>query len=382
MKGEISMLNVILLDDEENALDLLEVKLVSTGHVKVSSKFMNPIEFLNHLQVLQQAHQLPDAAFVDIEMIEMNGLEVAEKVRDLYKEVEVVFVTAYSEYAIQAFEVHSLDYILKPTNTKRITKTIDRLLYSKGHKISAYKTGNLYIQSFGEFTVYHNNRKERLKWRTSKVKELCAYLLHDYNRVIGTEELIDRLFSKVDYEKARTYFYTSMSYLRKMFKEIGYSHAIKKQDYGYQLDISGMNWDRLEIENALMLSSVVTDENVESLLRILDLYKGDYFQNFDQIIFIAKRQEIRQNVIHIFRSLKNYYQRKNNPDKILECLLKIVQVAPESEIDVFDLIKMYESQGNRANALYWFENLKQYLKKEFGIEPSNEIKEFVYRVKE
>lgn len=69
----------------------------------------------------------PDAVFMDINMPLENGIKLASKVKDLDSSIEIIFVTAYEEYAIKAFEVNALDYILKPFDEKRIDITISRL---------------------------------------------------------------------------------------------------------------------------------------------------------------------------------------------------------------------------------------------------------------
>lgn len=69
----------------------------------------------------------PDAVFMDINMPLENGIKLASKVKELDSSIEIIFVTAYEEYAIKAFEVDALDYILKPFDEKRINITISRL---------------------------------------------------------------------------------------------------------------------------------------------------------------------------------------------------------------------------------------------------------------
>lgn len=72
-------------------------------------------------------HKKPDAVFMDINMPLENGIKLASKVKELDSSIEIIFVTAYEEYAIKAFEVNALDYILKPFDEKRVSITISRL---------------------------------------------------------------------------------------------------------------------------------------------------------------------------------------------------------------------------------------------------------------
>lgn len=74
--------------------------------------------------ILAIAQQVPDIAFLDINLPDMSGIDIATVLRD---RAQVVFVTAYSEYAVSAFEQHALDYVLKPATTRRLAETVRRL---------------------------------------------------------------------------------------------------------------------------------------------------------------------------------------------------------------------------------------------------------------
>lgn len=91
--------------------------------LKQFGEFTNPLEALERVDALKA-----DAAFLDIEMPGMDGLELAGRLMDRQRRLEVVFVTAYNEYAVEAFELHALDYLLKPVMKERLQKTMRRLL--------------------------------------------------------------------------------------------------------------------------------------------------------------------------------------------------------------------------------------------------------------
>jgi len=110
----------IIADDEENLrvgianlLERLWPELEIAGHAQ------NGIEALSLIK-----REQPDIAFLDIKMPGMTGLKVAEKVSSFCK---VVFITAFDQFAVRAFENEAMDYILKPVTKKRLGKTIERL---------------------------------------------------------------------------------------------------------------------------------------------------------------------------------------------------------------------------------------------------------------
>ncbi|MCL6261413.1 LytTR family DNA-binding domain-containing protein [Aquiflexum sp. TKW24L] len=108
-----------LVDDEILALRELETMLKAFPEIEItgsSDRASNAVEMINNLK--------PDLIFLDINMPGMNGFELLEK---LDEAPDVIFVTAYDEYAIKAFEVNALDYILKPVNPERLKDAINKI---------------------------------------------------------------------------------------------------------------------------------------------------------------------------------------------------------------------------------------------------------------
>lgn len=116
------MLKILLVDDELPARDELRYLLSFTPEVKIVGEADNAAEAIGLVTKLQ-----PDVVFLDISMRDISGLEAAAIIRKVAPETVIVFATAYDEYALQAFEIGAVDYILKPFEQERITKTLLRL---------------------------------------------------------------------------------------------------------------------------------------------------------------------------------------------------------------------------------------------------------------
>jgi len=117
-KKEPPPTRVLLVDDEEPARVLLREVLGSISGVQIVGEAANGFE-----AVRAASEQRPDVAFLDIEMPKLSGFEVAEL---LPPEVAFVFVTAYDKYALRAFEVHAVDYVLKPYREDRLREALER----------------------------------------------------------------------------------------------------------------------------------------------------------------------------------------------------------------------------------------------------------------
>lgn len=112
-------LRVFLIDDEPLALKRLTRLLLETGKVEIIGQTTEPLEALKAVPHLEA-----DAVFLDIQMPELTGFELLQR---LEKYPPVIFTTAFDEYALKAFEVYSIDYLLKPIESERLEKALEKL---------------------------------------------------------------------------------------------------------------------------------------------------------------------------------------------------------------------------------------------------------------
>jgi len=115
-------LRVILVDDEPTARVQLTNRLKSHPELEIVGEAEDVTSANDLVQTLK-----PELIFLDIQMPKKNGFELLPKLENLIQQPAVVFVTAYDEYAIRAFEANALDYLTKPVSAARLAKTILRL---------------------------------------------------------------------------------------------------------------------------------------------------------------------------------------------------------------------------------------------------------------
>lgn len=116
------MLNVIIIDDEVNAIELISTILLNKyPDINIVGKAQSPfdaIRLINHFK--------PDLIFLDIEMPEANGFEILEALSEI--QFEIIFITAYDKYAIRAFKYSAIDYLLKPIDVDEFSAAVARVL--------------------------------------------------------------------------------------------------------------------------------------------------------------------------------------------------------------------------------------------------------------
>ena len=116
----MTTLKTIIVDDEPDSINLLKFQLKKHfPHVQVTATFTDPRQAIEEIELAK-----PDILFLDIEMPVMNGFELLEKIMHL--NLNVVFVTAYNQFAIKAFRFNALDYLLKPVEINSLKEVIEK----------------------------------------------------------------------------------------------------------------------------------------------------------------------------------------------------------------------------------------------------------------
>lgn len=120
------MIWALVVDDEPPARELLKHFLGQTGKVEIAAECENGDEALRLLEEREF-----DAVFLDIRMNSTDGLTVAREINRRFSDIQVVFTTGFSEYAVEAFEVSAVDYVMKPYSKTRVQQAVDRLIRDK-----------------------------------------------------------------------------------------------------------------------------------------------------------------------------------------------------------------------------------------------------------
>jgi two-component system LytT family response regulator/two-component system response regulator LytT len=115
-------LHIVVVDDEQLARDELCFQLQRIGDVEVAGQAANGVDALKMIEELD-----PDLVLLDVQMPGLNGFEVARRLLDRGLGTQLVFVTAFDQYALEAFEVSAVDYLLKPVEPARLEQAIEKV---------------------------------------------------------------------------------------------------------------------------------------------------------------------------------------------------------------------------------------------------------------
>ena len=202
-------IRAVLVDDEQLARDELGYLLGSVGGVEVIGQAGNGVEALSTIDRLQ-----PDVVFLDVQMPGLTGFEVARRLLDKRAASQIIFVTAFDQHAIEAFEVNAVDYLLKPVDPARLEVAVDRAR----RRISADRSMdrgdgapgyiNAQLEKIVQLVTERQNRRERL---AIKVGE--RFLLVQAEEVIYAS-LADEAITVVTNQHAGTSNYRTLDELQ------------------------------------------------------------------------------------------------------------------------------------------------------------------------
>lgn len=147
---EVKPLNCIIVDDEYPAIQELSYFLSNFSSIKILEEFDDSIKALTYVQ-----NHPVDVVFLDISMPKLDGLAFSRVINTLKTKPILVFITAYSEHALEAFEVSAFDYILKPYSESRIRATLEKLEDNpktelKSTKITLWKSDKMVVLSLND----------------------------------------------------------------------------------------------------------------------------------------------------------------------------------------------------------------------------------------
>ena len=369
------MISVILVDDEVPALEELQYHLSKYPDVSVIDMYSNPMEAIEAIQVKK-----PDLIFLDIDMPFINGMELALKIQDINIKTEIVFVTAHHEYSLQAFEVHALDYILKPIADERFSKTMARVIKQCNiRNDQSNKSESVFIKCFGKFDIIKNDKNEVLKWRTAKTRELFLYLLCRHDKTITKNELINVLFEGFEEKKAQNNLYVTMFYLKKSLENFGI-RAISINE-NYTLNINPGMCDFIDFMRFIDNDpETYDDEKIEEFENIIGKYKGLYLEEEDYFWAIETREFLDRKYEELSLFIANYYIERNQAKKAINALIRLLRNNPLSEDGSKKILDIYMSQGNDEQYKKFYKEYEKTMQEEFDLEPEQKYSDYYLHI--
>lgn len=205
---------VMAVDDERFALENLVEAIGRASSDAQIHRFRYPEDALDFAK---ENHV--DVAFLDVEMIGMNGVELAERLKLYHPDINIIFSTGYGHYRDAAFDLHASGYLTKPITPEKVKKELENL------RRPIRNPKRVRIRAFGNFEVYLDG--DPISFKYSKTKEMLAYLVDRKGALCTNGEIMAVLFEDDNGHEA--YFRSLRKDLTDILEAAGCSEILSQQ---------------------------------------------------------------------------------------------------------------------------------------------------------
>ncbi len=223
-------MDIIAVDDKITSLKALVDAIYKAEPKAVVHPFQRSTEALDYIK------EAPcEIAFMEIQMPEINGIELAKRMKMENPFINIIFATEYSDYMGEAFAIHASGYLMKPITSDAVRTELDNLR----HPVSVSR-GKVLFQCFGNFEVYIDG--EPIDFKYGKTKEYLAYMV-DRRTMCTNDEVVAALW---ECEVSGSYLRTIRKDMFDTFKKYGCEDIFIKQWGALGIDISRVSCDYLD----------------------------------------------------------------------------------------------------------------------------------------
>lgn len=367
-------MKVILVDDEPTMHLILRKMLIKLPEVQVQvvGSFTDTRSAASFLQENADI----GLAFVDISMPGESGLEFAAKLEASGSKVKVVFVTSHKEYAVKAYELSVLDYLVKPVSQERLQRTVNRVL-NKWIMTPALATedsengGRVVLTMLGDVVI--SNESGRVKWISRKCAELFAYLVLYRGKRIPRSRLIKDIFGGMHQVSALKYLNTTVYQLRKSLEQLGLRGVVQSENDGYTIELKDPIIDYVEFERQIAKLQNIDSGNVAQAQQIERLYTGDLFGDKAYVWAIHETERYAELYASFVKRIASALISMGETTLASKQLIELKQRNPLDESVIQLLMTIREMTGDKKGLTALYTDYVRLLSRELGIRPSEEL---------
>ncbi|WP_276356863.1 response regulator [Cohnella caldifontis] len=371
------MIRVMIVEDEKPILDLMDRLVSRHPALEVAGAFVSPLEALDRAAELK-----PDAAFLDVEMPKMGGIQLAEKLKALDDEMQIVFTTAYPDYAVDAFRVSAVDYLLKPVTPDALERIVARLAKNHARRSAPQPVrepeGGPFVRCLGTFET-RGRDGTLVNWPTRKTEELFAYFLAYPKRQAGKWQLADLLWPDLDEDRGLHNVHNTVYRLKKTLKDAGIEADLQLTNEGYRLQMPPEFSDLEQVRSYMDRTDAIDERNAAEGLKLLRSCTGSLYAGKDYLWSVGMEIEVSAELASLCRMLTKHYLGVSDRTSAKETLRFYLSAAPLHEDLTRELLQLYAEDGETEPFRTLYGQYAARMESELGVEPSEEIREMAAR---
>ena len=257
-------MKAICVDDEELILQRTASLVKKTNMFDAVEAFNEPSEAIAYCDCTPV-----ELALLDIDMPQMGGLELAENLKRKCPGIKIIFLTGYSEYAIDAYAMHATGYLLKPIGYEKLLSELEYAMETAAPaaapEMEVSAKHNIKVETFGYFNILVDGKL--VVFKRNKAKELLACLIDRQGQFVSRKDMFYILWEDDDYDRAK------QKYLDTIIRSL--------KDTLEEYDIS----DIFELERGML--RVIPEKLDCDLYRfldkdqsVIDSFRGEYMSSY------------------------------------------------------------------------------------------------------
>lgn len=369
-------MNVLVVDDEPAMLLAMKRLLAKIDGIKLVGSFQNTSEVLDFVQDNEV-----DLAFLDIQIASDNGLELARSLRSVRADLGIVFTTSHAEYAMDAYDVYPLDYMVKPISIKRLTETVTRaasLLRHASNPTGEPRANQLMVRGLGCFEV-SSMQAGAVKWISKKSMELFAYLIVHRGRSVSKIRILEDVFSEMPLRNAEKYLNTAIYQLRKALSQHGFKEIIISMQEKYCVELNQVEVDFIQFEHAVVELSEIHSANEGEAIELEKLFTGELYEDKSFGWVAAERERLSIVYNSYAKRLARWLLEQDRLREAAHLARRIASYNEFEEESAILLLTIYGTMGDRGSLRHYYEHYTEILLSELGLQPSLLIEQIYER---
>ncbi|MGG1518163.1 BTAD domain-containing putative transcriptional regulator [Paenibacillus oryzisoli] len=364
------MLRVMIVDDEEMAVRRLKRLLSEIGGIGSIETFLDPQEGYDYAQ----AHNV-DVAFLDISMPDINGMRLSELLTGMVRGTDIVFVTGSDEYAVRAYAISALDYIVKPVTSERLAVTMEKI---RRVRREDEPVPNLEVQLFGGLKIMRSTsegKQETIRLRSPKTEELFAFLA--CKGTVAREEVTDTLWQDLAPDNALKNLNSTLYFIRKAVEFDRSGGGITTTGSEIRLESDGLRCDLYEFQRLIKEIRRASGQNASMLEQAEALYTGPLLKGRAYDWASELSRSLERQYLDLLELTAQHHLRHDRPQQALHCYGELLKTDTMREDIHYKMMRLYAELGRKNEAMRQYRELEQLLQRELGTLPDRRLEDVI-----
>lgn len=360
-------MKTVIIENDLASINHLEGTLDDIGLTTIIGKYTSAQEAEPDILKLR-----PDLIILEPDLMPVDGLTLAKNIEKEISNIKIIFVTSATSYALGAFDLTQVDFIIKPLEQERITHAIKKLATNyrnlrrgADELVCCFK--NLYYVEMHEEDYF---KQIDLKWRTKSAKEIFAYLITHQTINVRKDVLIDLFWPDKDLKEAYHNLYTSIYLIRKTLEEAKSSIIINNHDNYYNLDLKNV---KLDFEFWLEQIERFKFKDLSKLERVMSLYKGHFLQEESYLWAEYKTQKYRFIWLETMEYIIEQYEKENNLHRAIINALYLQKLEPFLDKTYYILMRLFAQVRDFNLVARQYKRLEEMLQTEYKTKPEKSL---------